>query len=640
MDPKLVALSGPLLGTVFPLQEDETGIGRDPSNPVCVSDPWISRRHCVLLRKDGEYRIRDLETINGTFVNGVPVSERVLSHADRISVPGSEFIFLAHEGEPAGTVQFGDPDLPTSSTREIRWQDSLYLRADEPSPAQLDPRMARDLKALLGICKGISSGAGLEVLARDILERVFEVVPAQRGSIFLLGSTSSEDEFAWVLGRHRSATAKDPVPVSRTILRRVLGEGLGLLVNRVSQNEELAKVESIYRGKTQSILSVPLVAAGRPVGVLYLDSTDPLTPFDEAHLELATAIAGLTASALESAHSLETARTENQDLRAYLHLEHNMVGESGAVRAVLRFVAKVGPTDSTVLVLGESGTGKELVARAIHRASPRASKPFVTINCATLTENLLESELFGHERGAFTGAIGRKIGKLELANGGTVFLDEIGELAPGLQAKLLRLLQEHEFERVGGTRPIRVDVRFVAATNRNLQASVARGEFRADLFYRLNVVSIVMPPLRDRREDLPLLAGYFASKYAKKTHRVVSGITAEAQNALLRYDWPGNIRELENAIERAVVIGSTDVILPEDLPESVLERQAGKPGTYHSALAAAKKELIRSAMRRARGSFTEAAGLLGVNPNYLHRLVNNLNLRAELGRSPEGEFAS
>jgi Nif-specific regulatory protein len=290
-----------------------------------------------------------------------------------------------------------------------------------------------------------------------------------------------------------------------------------------------------------------------------------------------------------------------------------------------------------VLLLGESGTGKELAARAIHRASPRANKPFVPINCATLTENLLESELFGHERGAFTGAIGRKIGKIELAEGGTVFLDEIAELAPALQAKLLRLLQEHEFERVGGTRPIRVDVRFVAATNRNLSQSVARGHFRADLFYRLNVVSLVMPPLRDRREDLPLLASYFASKYAKKTHRVVRGITPEARDALLRYDWPGNIRELENAIERAVVLGSTEMILPEDLPESVLERQVAKPGSYHSALAAAKRDLIRNAIRSARGNFTEAARLLGVNPNYLHRLVNNLNLRAEFGRSPEGE---
>jgi Nif-specific regulatory protein len=632
-----VALSGPLLGTVFPLQEDETGLGRDPSNPVCVSDPWISRRHCVLVKKNAEYHIRDLESINGTFVNGVPVAERILHHADRISVPGSEFVFLLHEGEPAGTVQFGDPDLPTSSTREIRWQESLYLRTDEAPPAQTDPRMARDLKALLAVCKGMSSGAGLEALAQDILQRVFETVPAQRGSILLLGNYPSEDDFAWVLGRHRSASAKDPVPVSRTILRRVLGEGLGILVNRASQNEDLAKIESIHRSQTQSILSVPLVAAGRSVGVLYLDSSDPLVPFDESHLELAAAIAGLTAGALETAYSLERARLENQDLRADQTLEHNMVGESPAILGVLRLIAKVGPSDSTVLLLGESGTGKELAARAIHRASPRANKPFVPINCATLTENLLESELFGHERGAFTGAIGRKIGKIELAEGGTVFLDEIAELAPALQAKLLRLLQEHEFERVGGTRPIRVDVRFVAATNRNLSQSVARGHFRADLFYRLNVVSLVMPPLRDRREDLPLLASYFASKYAKKTHRVVRGITPEARDALLRYDWPGNIRELENAIERAVVLGSTEMILPEDLPESVLERQVAKPGSYHSALAAAKRDLIRNAIRSARGNFTEAARLLGVNPNYLHRLVNNLNLRAEFGRSPEGE---
>ena len=229
----------------------------------------------------------------------------------------------------------------------------------------------------------------------------------------------------------------------------------------------------------------------------------------------------------------------------------------------------------------------------------------------------------------------QKKGRLEIADGGTVFLDEIGELSPPLQVKLLRVLQEREFERVGGTRAIKVDIRLITATNRNLEESISQGTFRQDLYYRLNVVSLEMPPLRERHEDIPLLANYFAAKYAEKCNRKISGISAEAQARLVGYDWPGNVRELENAIERAVVLGATDRILLEDLPESVLESEpaATAPGTkYHEAVAETKKQIILSAMQQAKGNYTEAAKLLGVHPNYLHRLIRNLNLKDLLKR--------
>jgi Nif-specific regulatory protein len=246
---------------------------------------------------------------------------------------------------------------------------------------------------------------------------------------------------------------------------------------------------------------------------------------------------------------------------------------------------------------------------------------------------LLESELFGHERGAFTDARQQKRGLLESADGGTVFLDEIGELSLALQVKLLRVLQEREFERVGGTRTIKVDIRLITATNKNLEDAVAAGTFRQDLYYRLNVVGLEMPPLRERQEDIPLLANYFAVKYGEKCNRRITGISPEAQARLLGYDWPGNIRELENAIERAVVLGSTDRILLEDLPETILESEpaATAPGTrYHEAVAQTKKQIILGAMQQAKGSYTEAAKLLGVHPNYLHRLIRNLNLKDQL----------
>jgi Nif-specific regulatory protein len=303
------------------------------------------------------------------------------------------------------------------------------------------------------------------------------------------------------------------------------------------------------------------------------------------------------------------------------------------MRDVYQFVSRVAPHESTVLIRGESGTGKELVARAIHRTSKRGNRPFVAINCAALTESLLESELFGHERGAFTGAITQKKGKIEIADGGTLFLDEIGELALTLQAKLLRVLQEREFERVGGTRPIKVDIRLIAASNRNLDEAVKSNLFRQDLFFRLNVVSIMLPPLRERRDDIPLLATYFVQKYARATDRRVVAISPEAHRLLKNYDWPGNVRELQNALERAVVLGSSDHIRPEDLPEALVENNESTDAgvtRYHDAVNTVKRQLILRAIEQAGGNFTEAAKLLDLHPNYLHRLVRNMDLRKDL----------
>jgi transcriptional regulator with PAS, ATPase and Fis domain len=284
-----------------------------------------------------------------------------------------------------------------------------------------------------------------------------------------------------------------------------------------------------------------------------------------------------------------------------------------------------------VLICGESGTGKEVVARSIHNNSPRRDRPFVAINCAAIPDTLLESELFGHEKGAYTGAIGMRKGKLEAAEDGTLFLDEIGDLAPPLQAKLLRVLQQKEFERVGGTCAIPFKARVLAATNKILEQAIKAGQFRQDLYYRLNVVSVTVPPLRDHREDIPLLALYFAAKYAEKSKRPFKGISQNARTLLMNYSWPGNVRELENAIEHAIVLGLTEEILPEDLPNGILEEQStGLEGArYHDTLNKSKKELILNALREAKGNYPEAARILGVHPKYLHRLARNLNLKSE-----------
>jgi transcriptional regulator with GAF, ATPase, and Fis domain len=322
-----------------------------------------------------------------------------------------------------------------------------------------------------------------------------------------------------------------------------------------------------------------------------------------------------------------------------LDSKREIVGTSAKLRELLELIERVAPTSSTVLIEGESGTGKELVARALHRNSPRSERPLVAINCAAITESLLESELFGHEKGAFTGAVARKKGKIEMAEGGTLFLDEISELAPGMQAKLLRALQEREFEPVGGTRSVKVNVRVIAATNRHLSEEVQSGKFRSDLFYRLNVVTLTTPPLRERRDDIPLLAASFIAKVCQKYRIPLKTLPPETLTLLMQYDWPGNVRELENAIERAAVLGTTEAIRPDDLPTSVLvTAHAETPDAgFQGAVKENKKQLVLQALEKADGHYVDAAKILGLHPNSLLRLIRTLGLRSVGGAVGPGQ---
>ena len=465
MTARFVALAGPLCGEAFPIDGPEWVVGRDPANRLSIPDRLMSRRHCAVTFVNGRYHLRDLGSSNGTFVNGIPVGERVLEHGDRIRAGDSVLMFLTSE----------PPALRTALASAPGAVDDRTTRVGDASPAE-------------GHRRGVPDSAG-EILAE--------------------------------------------------------------------------------------------VLAGRVT------------------------------------------------LQA-----HDMVGDSPAMQLVYGRIRKLAPSDCTVLINGETGTGKELAARAIHQNSHRARRPFVAINCAALTESLLESELFEHGKGAFTGAHSLKKGKFEVADGGTIFLDEIGELAPPLQSKLLRALQYHEFERVGGTRTVRVDVRVITATNRDLAAEVAAGRFRQDLWYRLNVVSVTMPPLRERREDIPSLAAHFGAKYARGRGGVE--FSADALQALTAHDWPGNVRELENAIERAVVLGSSDRITAEDLPdilfEPVGEVENGAGAAFHDGVRETKRRLILDAIDRSGGNYAAAARLLGLNPTYLHRLLKNLQIKDAAAR--------
>ena len=322
---------------------------------------------------------------------------------------------------------------------------------------------------------------------------------------------------------------------------------------------------------------------------------------------------------------------ENRELREALQERHRVegiIGESGRMQEVLSLVRRVAGSDATILIQGESGTGKELIARAIHYASPRAGAPLVSVNCAALPETLLESELFGHEKGAFTGAVAARKGRFELADGGSLFLDEIGDLPLHLQVKLLRVLQEREFERVGSSRPVAVNVRLLAATHRDLEALVRAGRFRDDLYYRINVVSISLPPLRERREDIPLLLDHFVEKFSRRNGKRIGGLTREAREALLRYDYPGNVRELENLVERAVILTRDEVIGLEDLPLGVKEREGETSGetSLTVLVEGLERRMIREALARADGVQTQAAEILGISERVLRYKLKKYGL--------------
>jgi len=631
MNPRLRVIAGPLKDKVIDLPAGEISIGRVGTNQVAISDPALSRRHCLIVQDDGHFKIQDLQSRNGTLVNGSAITEHCLRHGDRIGVGDSLLLFLTQEEspEPAGTVEFDDDNLPMQATVHLRPEDAVYLHpqvaAEEDS---VSAALSRNLNALLKVSQSVHAIHDPRELQEQVLQSIFEVAPAEDGAILL----DRHGEFTSTLARDRQGS-EAPVRVSRTIVQQVMKQGVALLLNDVQHQSEYGGVKSLVASQVRSLLCVPLNVMDRVTGCVYISTRKADVPFTEDHLQMVTALAAIASVALENVNQLDWLRQENRRLITEINLDHNMVGDSPAIHEVLQVLSRVAPTETTVLIRGESGTGKELAARAIHNNSRRAEKPFVAINCAAITETLLESELFGHEKGAFTGSYAQKKGKLECANGGTVFLDEIGELPPGLQAKLLRVLQERELERVGGTRPIPVDIRVLAATNRNLEEAMKSGQFRQDLYFRLNVVALTMPPLRDHKQDIPQLAAYFVEKHSARSSRPVKPIADRARACLMSYDWPGNVRELENAIERAVVLSVSDTLLLEDLPEQILDLNPSpdySSAKYHAAVQDLKKKLILSAVKDSNGNYTDAAKSLGLHPNYLHRLIRNLNLKSSI----------
>ncbi|MBW2028076.1 MAG: sigma-54-dependent Fis family transcriptional regulator [Deltaproteobacteria bacterium] len=476
----------------------------------------------------------------------------------------------------------------------------------------------------------VSSILDLDELLELIIDTATRMMNAKASSLLLVDEKTKKLYFKVATGEKKDELGKFEIDLGTGIAGHVAQSGEPLLIPDVNRDRRWYREISESIGfETHSIACVPMKANGRVIGVVEIVDKEDGSPITDQDMNTLTSFADLASTAIAHAQKIEQFKKENIDLKEELAAKYQIIGESSSLKKVVSDALKVANSKTSTLILGESGAGKELLARLIHRAGPRKSKPMIVINCAALPETLLEAELFGHEKGAFTGALATKVGKFELADGGTVFLDEIGEMSTGMQAKLLQVLQEGVFYRVGGNVPITVDVRVISATNRNIERDVKEGRFREDLFYRLNVVQIHMPALRERKEDIPILANYFLNLFKEEKGVKELRISEAAMRKMMEYDWPGNVRELRNAMERAVVMGNEREILPEDLPIS--GERLGQPGmevglTLKEAIDRFKREFILLNLRHTGGNRSKAAKIMDIQRTYLSRLITKYNL--------------
>ncbi len=592
-------------------------IGRGDEGEVRIFDETSSRRHACVRPEGKAFLLEDLGSSNGTFLNGAKVERETLKDGDEILVGSTRFQFLLTPAGERGTVLISPPEesglAVHSSIREVDFR--VVEGKDE----------AEDFRRLTKAFEASRSLTGLrdaeEVLTR-LLDILMEELEGDRAAVL-----QEADSGRLEIVASRGEGKKEPV-LSRAVVRKVAKDREAVLIKDAETDPRFQERKSLLQQKVRSALCVPLSSGGEFLGILYVDRTKSGKSFGPRDLETLLAIAGQAAPALATARAFALERDRREDVERTLGGERVMVGGGPAFRGVLDLVDRAAGSDATVLLKGETGTGKELLARALHEKSPRRKGPFIAVNCAALVDTLMESELFGHEKGAFTGAARRKPGKFELAGGGTLFLDEVGEMALEVQAKLLRALQEREFYRVGGTAPVSVDIRIVAASNRDLKKKVEQGSFRQDLYYRLGVVTVDVPPLRKRREDIGDLVSFAVREACKRTKRRVEGVSPEAMKALQAYAWPGNIRELFNVIERAVVLTRGPVLDASLLPAEIRgEGEAPAPVSGVMTLKEAEKRAIQAALTHTGWKKGETAELLGISWPTLNKKIDDYGIR-------------
>ena len=664
----LVIRDGSKWSDVFRLIPGRTvTIGRSPTNQVVIREEQASRQHAELFQTDGQWVIRDLNSRNGTAVGDERLTgDRPLEPGDVIWISKAQLVFVhdlssAYDKKLISRGEIGDativgleldenqnPDSMTVQEPETithRRQKTKFLEQDAEVETDSTSKTSRAAAKLCRLAFELANESTIPGIAGMALDSLLEGTGSDAGAVLMLPGNKSKvkapkdlDIVGW-----RSENQPNYQRVSKFLGATVLNEGEAVLARDIADDSALGLRDSHGEIQATSVICAPIRANNRIIGLLHHYSTQEMSLLDPDDLEFTLAVAETIGLAIRTRYreqklveDLSKTRTEIDQLREQLGVDSEIVGSSPAMLAVHRQVARAAPSNATVLIRGESGVGKELVARAVHFSSKRNKAAFVCLNCAALSESLLESELFGHEKGAFTGATDRKMGKFESADKGTLMLDEIGEMSQEIQAKFLRVLEGHPFERLGGSSSIKVDVRVIAATNRDLEKAVREGKFRKDLFFRLHVIQIDVPPLRRRPEDVLELANYFLQKYNVATGRKITGFSPQALTLLSRYRWPGNVRELKNVIERAVVLAREDIIQVDEIllsnlntaSESQMDFQGivGERPYQPISLAEVEAKHIEATLAETGWNKSRSASILGIERSTLDRKIKKYTI--------------
>lgn len=683
-------------GEVFALEPGmRATLGRANSNHIILRDDMCSREHAEVYTNANRWYFRDSGSLNGSRINGKVVkTDQPLSPRDEILVGRTVLLFVedlsqlpdlpVNPSRAAATpddqlmirkrlgqtryLETSKPDTPTASYQPVQPPTSAAASAHTAPPttpghgtvatptvagttvlgsAALVPAVSssrpverraetrlvheQDVARLYRLALQMGGANSLDELVAVVLDGLLEATTADVGAVLQVKGGRDLELLAY---RQRQPQVQTYHKVSQFVSNEVLTTREAILAENVAGHESLKNRDSITDLQVTSLICAPITHENQIIGLIHLYCTTLSQTLNIDDLEFSLAVARQCGVAMRQLERQAQLSAQNQTLRAQLRLDSELVGTSSTLKAIESQIARVAGTNATVLIRGESGVGKELVARAIHASSPRRDGPFVCINCAALTETLLESELFGHEKGAFTGATERLIGKFESAHRGTIFLDEIGEMAMGTQAKFLRVLEGQAFERVGGSTPIRVDVRVVAATNNPLEEAIRQGSFRRDLFYRLQVVEIRVPPLREHKSDIPALAEHFLNRFVRETGRKIRGFTPAAMRKLLDYHWPGNVRELRNAIERAVALGYGPEIDAGDIWLSSLDLHSnsqtvdGNSGYEPISIDELERRHILATLQHTGGNKSQAAHILGIERSTLDRKLKIYDRKA------------
>ncbi len=600
-------------------------IGRKPSNDVSLSDPFVSRDHAeIKALEDGGYEMRDLGGENPVKVNGRIISQHRLRDGDKLTMGQSLLIFKTDPPVASASVAMLAAEDLSEKAVEI-----ASLDAKKTIPFSLDKMDTKDVASLqrdhqrlmLLYDFGKAVNAHLEdqdEMLNEIMNAALKTLEAERGFIALVDENTGE--LACELVRSETGSElSEKLEVSRTIVHKVLNEGVSIMTVNAQEDTQFEKAKSIRQYNIRSAMCAPLLFRDEILGVVYLDNRGSVGSFSQDDQMFLIALCHQAGVALGNARLHRRVVQENVWLENTLKPKFQILGEAEKMKRVFDIIKKVAPTNITVLVQGETGTGKELVAKAIHTLSPRREFAFVPVNCAAIPKELIESELFGHEKGAFTGATSAREGKFQSAHGGTIFLDEIGDMSLDLQAKVLRILEDRELQRVGGNKSIPVDVRIIAATNKDLAKAVEEGTFREDLFYRLNVVAVNLPLLKERKKDIIPLAEYFIAGRVKK-------ISSKAKRLMESYDWPGNVRELRNCVDRAVVLGDGKVIQPEDLPYTFRKGGQVIPAPLERLDHMEEDHIVR-VLRYTNWNKSDAARILGITRQTLDNKIKRYAIK-------------